>query len=89
MSEDEPRIHDPRRYWLDQPGNVKKLVYAVFAVCAMLFLADAVYHKHAHFEAENWFGFYAIFGFAAFIGVVMAGKALRKLIMRNEDYYDE
>ena len=23
MSKDEPRIHDPRRYWLDQPGAPK------------------------------------------------------------------
>ena len=29
-----------------------------------------------------------LFGFIAFIFIVFAGKALRKLVMRDEDYYD-
>ncbi len=74
--------------WLDYPANVQKIVWAVVVVCAGLFLADALYHKHPHFEAEGWFGFYAIYGFISFFGIVILGKYLRKLIMRDEDYYD-
>ncbi|MCG8556712.1 MAG: hypothetical protein MJD61_15705 [Proteobacteria bacterium] len=85
---DHPHLeHEPKR-WLDHPANVRKVVWAIVAVCAGLFLADALYHKHPHFEAEEVFGFYALYGFVSFFGIVMAGKYLRKLIKRDEDYYD-
>ena len=79
---------EDRRYWLDEPGNVKKIIWALFAVCAALFLADAFYHKHSHFEAENFFGFYAIFGFVVCVALVLAAKGMRLFLMRSEDYYD-
>jgi phosphatidylserine synthase len=79
---------EDRKYWLDEPGNVKKIIWALFAVCAALFLADAFYHKHSHFEAENFFGFYAIFGFVVCVALVLAAKGMRVFLMRSEDYYD-
>jgi phosphatidylserine synthase len=79
---------EDRKYWLDEPGNVKKIIWALFAVCAALFLADAFYHKHSHFEAENFFGFYAIFGFGVCVALVLAAKGMRVFLMRSEDYYD-
>ena len=54
----------------------------------LLALSDLVLHKHGHFGWENFFGSYSVFGFAAFFFIVMAGKQLRKLVMRDEDYYD-
>ncbi len=79
---------DERKYWLDEPNNVKKVIYALCIVCVGLFLADALYHKHSHFEAENFFGFYAIFGFVVCVALVLAAKWMRILLMRPEDYYD-
>ena len=79
---------EDRKYWLDEPGNVKKIIWALFAVCTALFLADAFYHKHSHFEAENFFGFYAIFGFVVCVALVLAAKGMRVFLMRSEDYYD-
>jgi predicted MFS family arabinose efflux permease len=80
---------DGKKYWLDQPGNVRLLLRVLAGFGALLFVADFLYHKHIHFEAERVFGFYALFGFAAFVGIVLAGKQLRKLLMRPEDYYDD
>lgn len=80
--------HDDRR-WLDEPRNVTRLVWGLVVVCGALLLADLFYHKHVHFPWEEWFGIYAVFGFAAFFFIVLAGKHLRKLLMRDEDYYDE
>ena len=77
-----------KKYWLDQPRNVNKLVYALYAACVALLLAEFAYHKHGHFDFENWFGFYAWFGFLAYISIVMSAKFIRKLIKRKEDYYD-
>ena len=82
MSEDE------KKYWLDEPGNVGKVIKALFVVCALLFVADAFYHKHSHFAAEDFFGFYAIFGFVVCVALVLAAKLLRVFLMRPEDYYD-
>jgi len=77
-----------RNDWLDDPRNVKKIVYALYAVCVLLVGADWWYHKHTHFEFENWFGFFGVFGFAACVGLVWAAKVMRKLLKREEDYYD-
>ena len=79
---------EDRKYWLDEPGNVKRIIWSLFAVCAALFLADAFYHKHSHFEVENFFGFYAIFGFVVCVALVLAAKGMRVFLMRSEDYYD-
>ncbi len=77
-----------RKRWLDEPKNVNRIYYVLLAVCVLLVLADLAYHKHAHFGFEGWFGFYGFYGFAVFIFVVLAGKELRKVLMRGEDYYD-
>jgi hypothetical protein len=81
-----------KKYWLDQPGNVNKIVYALYAACVALLLVEVYYfmfgHKHGHFGFENWFGFYAWFGFLAYTSIVMSAKLFRKLIKRKEDYYD-
>jgi hypothetical protein len=37
---------------------------------------------------QEYAGFYGVFGFAAFWLIVIAGKHLRKVLMREEDYYD-
>ncbi|MGB0682918.1 MAG: hypothetical protein ACPGOV_09430 [Magnetovibrionaceae bacterium] len=79
---------DDPQTWFDKPGNVKKTVYAVYALCALLFVADFLYHKHVHYGAEEIPGFYGIYGFLAFTGIVLIGKQLRKVLKRDEDYYD-
>lgn len=79
---------DQRTYWLDNPHNVRKIVIALFVVCALLLLADFVYHKHVHFAFENWFGFFAIYGFVMCVALVLAAKVMRIVLIRREDYYD-
>ena len=83
------RTNDGRRYWLDESRNIRTIFRALIAVCALLFIADAFYHKHIELAAEGWFGFYGIFGFVACVGLVLLAKELRKLLMRDESYYDD
>ncbi len=87
---DHPNGHtsDERRYWLDDPRNVKKIIWALVVVCIGLFFADALYTKHAETEVEYLFGFYAVFGFTVYVGLVLFEKWLRTFLMRPEDYYD-
>lgn len=77
-----------KAHWLDNKRNVDLLFYGLVAVCAIIALADFFYVKHPHFDPENIFSFYGIFGFVCFVFIVFAGKALRKFVMRDEDYYD-
>lgn len=84
----QPPVPDEKKYWLDEPKNVTKIFYGLIAVCIAVFFADFLYEKHPHFFFEYWFGFYAVFGFLAYAGIVLSAKQLRKLIKREEDYYD-
>ena len=81
---------DPRerRYWLDDPRNVDRLVRGFYAVCALLLLLDVFVPKHGPFALEHVFGFYAFFGFIACVALVLIAKQLRRVLMRREDYYD-
>ena len=82
-------MSDDSRRWLDEPGNVTRLYRLLLVVCVVLFAADLVVHRHAHFPWEAFPGFYAIVGFAAFWCIVIAGKHLRKILWRPEDTYDD
>lgn len=76
--------------WLDDPGNVDLIVYALYAVSALLLVIDPFIHKHGPFAIEHWWGFYGIYGFVCCVFLVLAAKELlRKLVMRGEDYYDD
>lgn len=78
-----------RKYWLDDRKNVNKVIYALCTICAVVFLADLFpYKHHLHSHFEYWFGFYSLFGFIACVSLVLAAKQLRKIVMRDEDYYD-
>ena len=78
-----------KKYWLDEPRNVGRVIKLLVAVCVGLVVADFLYEKHAHFDWEGWPLFYAVFGFVAFALAVLAGKQLRRIVMRKEDYYDD
>jgi hypothetical protein len=77
-----------KNYWLDHRHNVDKVFYTLCAFCAVVLLADFFYRKHAQLPWEEWFGFYAFYGFVACISLVLIAKQLRKILMRKEDYYD-
>ena len=81
-------MNDDRDRWLDRPRNITRLVYGLYALCAALLLADLFYEKHSHFAFEHWFGFFAFFGFGAYVFIVLSAKGLRRLIKRPEDYYE-
>lgn len=79
---------DGRKYWLDDRRNVDRLVYGLYAACALLLLGDVFVPKHGPFAVEHWFGFYGWYGFVACVALVIAAKGLRRILKRPEDYYD-
>ena len=84
---DQPK--QEKRHLFDNPRNVKALIYALYASCAVLFVLDFVVHRHTEHPIESWYGFYAIYGFVCCTLLVLAAKELRKLLQRREDYYDD
>ena len=75
-------------HWLDGKRTGKRVFWGLSALCAGLGLADFLYRRHVIFDFEAFPLAYAIFGFVCFFGIVLSGYPLRKLVMRDEDYYD-
>ena len=64
--------------------NLRPPFAAIGACIALLLLMEAI----AGDFSDAVFGFYAWFGFAACIVLVVGALALGKLIKRKDDYYD-
>ena len=79
---------DEKTYFFDKPKNIKIILYAFCTLCAILFAADFVLHRHTYHEWEKIPAFYALFGFISYVIIVFTSAGLRKLIMRPEDYYE-
>jgi hypothetical protein len=81
-------MDDGKRYWLDRPENVAKLYRGVWALGIVLVLLDSVIHRHPELGFDALFGFYGVYGFLACVALVLTAKALRRVLMRPEDYYE-
>ncbi len=81
-------MSEQRQYWLDRSENVTSLYRGLWVVGIGLILADLLLHKHEEFTFAAWFGYYGFYGFVACVALVLAAKALRRVLMRPEDYYD-
>ena len=77
-----------KKHMFDDPRNIKRVVYALFAVCGVTLLLDFVIHRHVDHPWEAMFGFYAIYGFVACVLLVLVATQMRKVLMRRDDYYD-
>ena len=79
---------DSRWNQLDSPRGGRIAFRWLSVVCALLLLSDLFYDKHAHYGFEGWFGFYGIYGFVGCVFLVLAAKELRRVVKRDEDYYE-
>ena len=77
-----------KTYFLDKKENIQKILYVFYAICALLFAADFIIHRHIYHSWEKLPGFYAIFGFVACVILVILATQMRKVLMRDEDYYE-
>lgn len=79
---------DNKQYIFDNPKNVKLLIRALYACCIILFALDLVIHRHIYHPWEEFIGFYAFYGCIACVVLVLLAREMRKVVMRDEDYYD-
>ncbi len=80
---------EEKRHLFDNPRNVKRAIYSLYAVCAVALAGDFFVHRHVDHPWESMFGFYGVYGFVACVVLVLVAKEMRKFLMRGEDYYDE
>jgi hypothetical protein len=76
------------RHWLDSSRNVTRLYRGLWIVCGLLVAVDLVVHRHEEFGFAALFGFHAWYGFLACVVLVLTAKRLRRVLMRDEDYYE-
>ena len=74
--------------FLDRQENVDRLLWGFTLLGVVALLVDFFYHRHNYHPWEDLWGFYGIFGALAIIVLVQLAKGLRKLVMRDEDYYE-
>ena len=79
----------PKRHIFDNPRNVKRAIYALYAVCALALIGDFIVDRHVDHPWEGIFGFYPVYGFGACVLLVLIAKEMRKVLMRKDDYYDD
>ena len=73
--------------WLDDMKNVDRVVYGLYGLCALLFVADFFYKKKTYLSAEGFPGFYALYGFIMCALLVICAKGMRLFLKRQETYY--
>ncbi|MDH5191154.1 MAG: hypothetical protein OEW89_07880 [Gammaproteobacteria bacterium] len=78
-----------KKYFFDKPENIKWIIRVFYSICLLLVIADFILHRHTTMAWEEMPAFYAIYGFAAYVLLVVLSNILRKLVMRKENYYDE
>ncbi len=93
-----PEDHAERERFLDRPENVRKVLRILYAVCGFLMLLDLVDVvlqrlqlldlRHAYRVWEGFPGFYSAFGFVACVTLVLIAKQMRRVLKREEEYYD-
>lgn len=74
--------------WADKPANRQRIRWLLYGACAGLVVVDFIVHRHISTAVERAPAFYALYGFVALVGVVLAAKGLRRLVKRDEEYYD-
>jgi len=72
----------------DNPKNVRRLLLVFYASLVVLLASELAIHKHASYPWEDFFGFFAVYGFVSCVLLIFLAKGLRLLVMRKEDYYD-
>ena len=93
------------KQWLDEPRNVSLFLKVFFWLCGICLLADLIFsigwHKHHAFADDSLTEgmealptFYGIYGFLACVALILVSKLMRgvgkrKILMREEDYWEK
>jgi len=77
-----------KKHWLYREENRNKLWMGSALVLVLTVIAEFFIHLHGYFPLADFFGFQAIYGFLACVGMVIFARLLGFFIKRKDDYYD-
>ncbi len=90
--EDVPEHERDKPGWAENPAFIRVFLIALIVAglaSAIAGFVPAFQKKNPHFAAEAFPIFFALWGFGSFMFIVLAGQHLRKLVGREESYYDD
>ena len=73
------------KHLFDNPRNVKRLLWLIYAICTGLVLLDFVFHRHVVHDLESIPGFYAIYGFGGCALLVLVAFASYYILRRGSN----
>ena len=76
-------------HWLDRPATGRRFKAGFFTVLAVLVLLDVAVEHQGHFGVDETFGFYAGYGFAVALVMILFSKLLGIFLKREEHYYED
>jgi hypothetical protein len=77
-----------KKPWLTRPETIRRLWRWFIAVLALTVLAEIPIRHEAHFAGDSFFGFHALFGFAACAALIVVAMAIGVVLRRPDTYYD-
>ena len=79
-----------KKYFFDKPKNVKRFMCGFYISVILLVVIDFFIPKHhTYFPWEHYPSFYGTYGLVGCIALVLGAKyILRKIVKREEKYYD-
>ena len=78
-----------KKYFFDKPKNVKIFMGVFYLSVVVLIAVDFFIPKHPYFPWEQYPSFYGAYGLVGCVGLVLGAKyILRKIVKREENYYD-
>lgn len=88
-----PDIPDDEKSVWERAGTIRLIWIVLIAGCVLSaaggFVLAARHEMHPHFTIDKFPAFYGAVGFISFSFIVLVGQHLRKILMRDENYYDE
>lgn len=80
---------EPKKHWLDDEANIKKLWRGFIVVLVLTAAGDVAVHHHKYFGPDGWPGFYSVYGFITCMGMILIAKALKYILHRVDTHYDD
>jgi hypothetical protein len=68
--------------------RLRRWLLCFYLFLGALLVVDLAIEKHGDFHWESAPGFFAVYGFLCYVGLIFTAKTWRRLDKRKEDYYD-
>ncbi len=78
-----------KKHWLVRPETIRRLWVAFILILVATVALNFLVPNKAYFEVDGFFGFFAAFGLATCVAMVIFAKVLGVVLKRRDTYYDE